>query len=172
MPAGSSSLAITRPLGSVAMSTSGVVCVWPAKSDFVLCQVLPWSVEYMTIAGALFSSPPPAVSEAFSPFVTSQSVPSGPVVIRGSVHGTPSEIFCTRTLDHLGAAASAACATPSTITATTSAAPRRRLTPTVYTPSLGGGCYACALCLDAVGCELANRPCDAPLPSASLPGAW
>src|SRR3954466_9159468 len=87
MPAVSSSLAITRPVGVVMMSTSGVLWVCPAKSSGVLCQVLPPSVENRTIAGAVFSSPPaPSDVEAPSPLVTTHSVPSGPVVIRGSVH--------------------------------------------------------------------------------------
>src|SRR4051794_16664823 len=89
----------------------------------------------MTIAGARFSSPPePGESDAFSPFVTSQRVPSGPLVMRGSVHGTPSEIFCTLTLDHFGAAACATVAKPSTAMTATSTAPRRPLAPTADPP--------------------------------------
>src|SRR3954470_15793051 len=127
MPAVSSSLAITRPVGSVMMSTSGVLWVCPAKSSGVLCQVLPPSVENRTIAGAVFSSPPaPSDVEAPSPLVTTHNVPSGPVVIRGSVHGTPGEIFWTLTLDQVVGAAWADAAPAASPAMTMSTVPSRR----------------------------------------------
>src|SRR4051794_4593045 len=154
MPAVSSSLAMTRPVGSVTTSTSGVACVCPANSDSVLCHVLPPSVENNTTAGAAFSSPPPAVSDGPSPLVTTQSVPSGPVVMRGSVHGTPGEIFCTFTLDQVDGAACAPGA-PATSPATTmSTVPSRRAAVMTVSPRERGGSLRLAPCArhGGVGC--------------------
>src|SRR3954470_7184113 len=95
----------------------------------------------MTIAGAPLASPPPALSDGFSEFVTTHSVPSGPVVIRGSVHGKPGAIFWTFTLDHLGGAACAAPAHASTAMPSRTA-PRRRRSLTGRPPLRGAGVYA------------------------------
>src|SRR4051812_18010642 len=186
MPAVSSSLAITRPVGSVMMSTSGVLWVCPAKSSGVLCQVLPPSVENRTIAGAVFSSPPaPSDSEAPSPLVTTHSVPSGPVVIRGSVHGTPGEIFWTLTLDHVVGAACADAAPAASPAMTMSTVPSRRAAVMTASPLDGRE--------STPRTWPGARPTDVgplmhlgggrkvprhqsgwlpPLPSASFPGAW
>src|SRR5256885_17224917 len=91
------------------------------------------------MAGALLFSPPdPGESDAFSPLVTSQSVPSGPVVIRGSVHGTPGEIFCTLTLDHVVGAACAA-AVGTTNPAMARSAIQKRRAALMSTPSSRAG---------------------------------
>src|SRR4051794_19589801 len=149
MPASSSSLAIMRPVGRTTMSTSGVGPTWPAIGDSDFWKVLPPSPEPNTTAVPVLSSS----------LVTAQMWPSGPMAMRGSLHGrlpwpgSPSILTVLKLGGLIALAWAAIASTARSATANADAARARRLqtmAPMVLdplcrtTPQIGAGVYACA----------------------------